>query len=133
MIKFDSDCEWWVLVAVGSFMLFVLSEILPVLRPVQGADDGEDDVRVQGVVHFLTFMIRTRWVRHHPAIRDFLRFTRDVVAEENIPPSPETPVTPDEIVVELDEVPQSETVSSRTRSHRSDFKPVDEGKDREAT
>lgn len=127
MIKFDSDCEWWVLVAVGSFMLFVLSEVLPVLRPTHEVPDEEEAQRIHGIVQFLTLIIRTRWVRHHPALRDFLRFTRDVVAEENLPPSPETPISIEEIVVELEDAPPSGTVSSRTRS--SDFKVIDESQD----
>ena len=128
---------------VGSFLLLILSEILPIIRPVYEGADEEEAQRVHGIVQFITLIIRTQWVRHHPMVRDLLRFTRDVIAEENIPPSPETPEvvlepsTPlsmegEEVGVVLEDISVAEekpessgTVSSRTRSSDTSFKAID--------
>lgn len=78
---------------MGSFLLFVLSEILPFIGPHHQGDAQTGGQRVTGLVHLLTFIIRSPWGRRHPGVQEVLRFTREIVAEQQIPESPE-PNTP---------------------------------------
>ena len=143
------DCDMWVIGAVGSFFLFVLSEILPLIGPHHEGDTDTGGQRVTGLVHLLTFIIRSPWGRRHPGVQEVLRFTRAIVAEQEIPESPEpstpspeqrhnnpqragsplSPTSPSSLPraaseVELEDVsqakPVSDRIASRTRSALSE-------------